>query len=70
MSRTALIVLLSLLVALNLVALAVGVSQQSKAAADTANYEQLTKDPNFARAVKSIIEACRVNVDIAKVRCP
>ena len=68
MSHTGLIALV-LLAALNLVAAAVGVSQQSKAAPDTMNYEQLIKNRNFARAVKSIIETCRVDVDIGKVLC-
>jgi hypothetical protein len=53
-----------LLTALNLVVLVIGISAPSKAANGG-----LANDPDFARAVKSIIEQCNVNVDIAKIKC-
>jgi hypothetical protein len=33
------------------------------------SYEDLLRDPDFTRAVKSIAEQCRVNVDLAKLSC-
>jgi len=43
----------------------------SKSVADVAGLDKkaLTKDPDFVGAVRAIVEACSVNVDIAKVRC-
>jgi hypothetical protein len=32
-------------------------------------YENLIDDRDFVRAVHSIVEACTVNVDIAKEKC-
>jgi len=58
-----------LLIALNAVALIVNLSQSSKAAVGGMSYQALMNDPDFTRAVKSIVEACKVNVDIAKVNC-
>jgi len=60
---------LVLLLALNAVALSVNLSRQSEAAADGMNYLKLMSDADFVRAVKSIVEACAVNVDIAKLKC-
>ena len=34
-----------------------------------ASYKELINDADFARAVKSVIETCRVNVDLARVIC-
>jgi hypothetical protein len=61
--------MLSLLIAMNVIALSVSVSRQSLAAADATSYQKLMSDPEFVRAVKSIAEACTVNVDIAKLKC-
>jgi hypothetical protein len=33
------------------------------------SYQDLLRDPDFTRAVKTIAERCRVNVDIAKLKC-
>jgi hypothetical protein len=33
------------------------------------SYQDLLRDPDFTRAVKSIAEQCRVNVDIARLKC-
>jgi hypothetical protein len=69
MSRPALMAIVCVVCALNIVALAVNLSLPSRAAVGDVNYEQLISDPNFTRAVKSIVEACAVNVDLAKVKC-
>lgn len=69
MSRWVTIVILFLLSAMNVITLSFDFSQQSKAAISGMNYRELISDPNFIRAVKSIAEACHVNVNIAKLRC-
>ena len=33
------------------------------------SYQDLLRDPDFTRAVKTIAEQCSVNVDIAKLKC-
>ena len=33
------------------------------------DYKALASDEDFKKAVQTVIEACRVNVDIGKVRC-
>jgi hypothetical protein len=63
------ITLLCSLSALNLVALAVNLSQPSRAAVRGMSYEALLRDSDFTRAVKTIAEQCSVNVDIAKLNC-
>jgi hypothetical protein len=60
---------LSLLLALNAFALSVNLSRQSRAETEGMNYQKLMSDSDFVRAVKSIAEACTVNVDIAKLKC-
>ena len=70
MSRTAaLVALLCLLSALNLFALVINNSRLSRAAVGGMKYEDLMRDPDFTRAVKSIAQECGVNVDIAKLIC-
>ena len=61
---TAMFVVLGLLTALNIGVLVVSISVPSKAA-----NSGLVNDPDFARAVKSIVEKCVVNVDIARIKC-
>jgi hypothetical protein len=63
------ITLLCSLSALNLVALAVNLSQPSRAAVRGMSYQALLRDPDFTRAVKTIAEQCNVNVDLAKLKC-
>jgi hypothetical protein len=63
------IAILFVLSALIVIALDVNFSQQSKAAAGGMSYQALMSDPEFIRAVKSIVEMCSVNVDIAKLKC-
>jgi hypothetical protein len=65
----AMLALLFLLSALNVIILGVNFSQQSRAATARMSYQQLMSDPDFVRAVESVAEACRVNVHIAKVKC-
>jgi hypothetical protein len=61
--------LLCLLSALNVIALVLNLSQVSSAAVGGINYQDLLRDPDFTRAVKSIAEQCTVNVDIARLKC-
>ena len=61
--------LLGLLSALNVIALVLNLSQVSGAAVGGKNYQDLLRDPDFTRAVKSIAEQCTVNVDIARLKC-
>jgi hypothetical protein len=60
---------LCLLSALNAVALVLNLSQPSKAPVLGMSYQDLLRDPDFTRAVKTIAEQCSVNVDIAKLKC-
>jgi hypothetical protein len=69
MSHRAMIAMLFLLSALNVIILGINSSHQSKAATSGRSYQELMSDPDFIRAVKSIAEACSVNVDIAKLKC-
>jgi hypothetical protein len=68
MSRL-LMTLLCLLSVLNVIALVLNLSQVSRAAVSGMNYQDLLRDPDFTRAVKSIAEQCTVNVDIARLKC-
>jgi hypothetical protein len=61
--------LLCLLSGLNAIALIVNLSQPSRAAVGGMSYQDLVRDPDFTRAVKSIAQECKVNVDIAKLSC-
>jgi hypothetical protein len=63
------VILAMLLSVLNIAVLCVNSSQQSKAVTAGASYQDLIQDADFTRAVKSIAEACTVNIDIAKLRC-
>ena len=69
MSRRAMFAILSLLSALNVIALAVNVSLPSRAAVGGMSYQDLVGDPDFTRAVKSIADQCKVNVDLATLKC-
>jgi hypothetical protein len=57
------------LTALNAVALTIKVSLPLRAAVGGKTYNDLISDPDFTRAVQSIVQKCRVNVDIATVVC-
>jgi hypothetical protein len=56
--------LLCLLSVLNAIAPAI-----NRAAVGGMSYEDLMRDQDFTRAVKSIAQECRVNVDIAELTC-
>jgi hypothetical protein len=66
MSRKAMIATLGLLAALNILGVAVNLSQASKAAIPS--FQELMDNADFARAVKAIAEQ-RVNVDIGRLQC-
>ncbi|WP_161491925.1 hypothetical protein [Bradyrhizobium centrolobii] len=68
-TRTILITSLCSLIALNALALAMNLSQPSRAAVRGMSYQDLLRDPDFTRAVKTIAEQCSVNVDLAKLKC-
>ena len=68
-AMTVLMALLCLLSALNAIALVFNISLPSRAAVGGMSYEDLMRDQDFTRAVKSIAQECRVNVDIAKLMC-
>jgi hypothetical protein len=68
-AKIAWITLLCSLSVLNLVALAVNLSQPSGAAVRGMSYRELLRDPDFTRAVKTIAEQCNVNVDLGKLKC-
>jgi hypothetical protein len=68
--RTKMILItLCLLSALNAVALIFNVSRPASAAVRGMSYQELLRDSDFTRAVKTIAEQCSVNVDIAKLKC-
>jgi hypothetical protein len=69
MARRTLLATLVVLTALNLIVMIVNLSAPSKAAVSGLTYRDLVADSDFTRAVQSIVEACRVNVDTAKVQC-
>ena len=68
MSRRVMMILVGL-TALNAVALTINVSLPLRAAVGGKTYNDLISDPDFTRAVQSIVQKCRVNVDIATVVC-
>jgi len=69
MSRRMLLVLVCLATTLNFGILILNLSSKSVASVAGLDQRALTKDPDFVGAVRAIVEACSVNVDIAKVRC-
>ena len=69
LKRQTLIVLTLAVTALNVAILTLNLSFASKAAVSGMDYKALTSDEDFTKAVRTVIEACRVNVSIGKVRC-
>jgi hypothetical protein len=61
--------LVGLLLVLNLVVVALDLASPSRAAVAGMNAKRLEADPDFVRAVHSIVEHCKVNVDLARVKC-
>ena len=68
-ATTTLFTLLGLLTTLNLIVLGINISLPSRAAVGGMSYQSLIGDPDFTRAVKTIAQECKVNVDIAKLMC-
>ena len=68
-NRTTLFIFALTTTALNIAILALNLSLTSRAAVSGVDYKALTSDEDFKKAVQTIIEGCRVNVDIGKVRC-
>jgi hypothetical protein len=62
-------ILVSLLLTLNLLVIALNFTSPSSAAVAGLRAHQLENDPDFVRAVRSIVQKCRVNVDLATVFC-
>jgi hypothetical protein len=69
MSLKAATTVVGLLLALNLVVMALDFASPSRAAVAGMKSRQLEADPDFVRAVRSIVEHCKVNVDLARVEC-
>jgi hypothetical protein len=69
MSRRGFTIILLFLTAINVIVLAINVSPTAQAAVTRFGYRELLNDHDFRRAVKSIVEGCRVNVDVGRVEC-
>jgi hypothetical protein len=67
--RLALLLTTCLAMALNIGILIANLSSASMAAVGGKNYQSLSQDADFRRAVQSVVEACKVNVDLAKISC-
>jgi hypothetical protein len=52
-----------------MIALVLNLSQPTRAAVGGMGYQDLLRDADFTRAVKSVVDQCKVNVDIAKLIC-
>ena len=63
------LVVLCLLSGLNAIVLIHLIYSPSRAAVGGMSYQDLVQDQDFTRAVKSIVQDCKVNVDTAKVVC-
>jgi hypothetical protein len=61
--------LICLATALNVGILILNVSMPSEAAVAGLHYRGLLRDPDFRRAVQVVVEACRVNLNLADIRC-
>jgi hypothetical protein len=61
--------LLGLLSLFNLIALVLSFSPSAGAAVRGMKYEELMRDPDFRRAVRSIAQDCKVNVDLGALKC-
>jgi hypothetical protein len=69
-SGIALLVAGGLLTALNAAVLILQFSASSNAAVGGMNAQALANDADFKSAVQTVVESCRVNVDLGKVQCP
>jgi hypothetical protein len=72
MSRNTVVTMLSMIclaTALNVGLLMFNISLPSEAAVASLRYKGLSHDPDFRRAVQDVVEACRVNLNLADIRC-
>lgn len=69
MSTKVVSVVLCVLLALNVAVLTLNFSAPSRAAIAGMSAKRLEADPDFVRAVHTIVEKCKVNVDLASVHC-
>lgn len=67
--RVAFLLTACLATALNMGILILNLSSSSMAAVAGMNYQSLSQDADFRRAVQSVVEGCKVNVDLAKITC-
>ena len=63
------LVLICFATSLSIGILIVNVSLPSEAAVAGLHYRGLSRDPDFRRAVQAVVEACRVNLNLADIRC-
>jgi hypothetical protein len=63
------LLLIYLATALNVGILIVNVSLPSEAAVAGLHYRELSRDPDFKRAVQIVVQACRLNLNVADIRC-
>ena len=54
---------------LNLIVMGLNIASPSLAAVAGPSAHQLEEDSDFVRAVREIVQKCRVNVDVATVYC-
>jgi hypothetical protein len=60
---------LFMLTMVNVAVFVLNVSPAARAALAGASYKELMGDAAFTHAVKTVVEACHVNLDIARVTC-
>jgi hypothetical protein len=69
MSLKAVTIMAGLLLALNLVVTVFNLSSSSRAANAGMDSRQLETDPDFVQAVRSIVDHCKVNFNLARLEC-
>jgi glucose uptake protein GlcU len=67
--RFALLIFVVVVTAFNVTILVLNLALPIRAAVGGLDYQALVADSDFKKAVQSIVETCRVNVDVGKVRC-
>jgi hypothetical protein len=63
------LVILCSLSALNVITLVLNLSQPTRAAVGGMSYQDLLRDPDFTRAVKSITEQCKIDAVVSTLKC-
>ena len=66
---TMMLVLILVATALNVSILILNLTLPSRAAVAGMDYQALVTDSDFKRAVQTIVQACRANVELGKVQC-